>query len=91
MSIRKLDSQNSNNINELGQFERKSIKVSPPPKSEPFSDVDESEIELKDEGIMVDETLNGGERTKVDESLNEINELIDSISATTPVKSFDRN
>lgn len=91
MSIRKLDSQPVNNINEFGQFERKSIKVSPPPKSEPFSDVYESEIELKDEGIMVDETLNGGERTKVDESLNEINELIDSISATTPIKSFDKN
>ena len=74
---------------ELGPLERRSVKVSPPPQSEPFSDVDESEIELKDEVVMIiDETLND-EKTKVDESMNEINDLIESISAATPVKSFE--
>ena len=48
----------------------------------------ESEIELKDDPIMiVDDTLD--EKMKVNESINEINELIDSISNTTPVKSFE--
>ena len=89
MSIRKLDSQPVQKQNyELGEFERKSVKASPAPQSEPFSDVYESEIELKDDPIMiVDDTID--DKMKVNESVNEINELIDSISATTPVKSFE--
>ena len=47
----------------------------------------ESEIELKEDVLTVnDDTLD--DKMKVNESLNEINELIDSISNTTPVKSF---
>ena len=37
--------------------------------------------------MIVDDTLD--EKMKVNESINEINELIDSISNTTPVKSFE--
>lgn len=62
--------------------------MSPPPKSEPFSDVYESEIELKEDVMMInDDTLD--DKIKVNESMNEINELIDSISNTTPVKSWE--
>ena len=57
MSIRKLDSQPVVD-QEFGNFNRKTIKVSPPPKTEPFSDVYESEIELKEEIIMVDDENN---------------------------------
>ena len=35
-----------------------------------------------------DDTINA-DKDKINESLNEINELIDSISATTPIKTND--
>lgn len=58
MSIRKLDSQPVVQ-KEIGNLSRKTIKVSPPPKTEPFSDVYESEIELKEELIVEDDENNG--------------------------------
>ena len=81
MTVKKLHSQPARNA-EFGQFTRKVIKVSPPPATDPFSDVYESEIEVRDDNT-IDDTLDGEEK-KGNDSLNEINDLIDSISNTTP-------
>ena len=87
VSIRKLDSLPVKN-SEIGQFIRKCTKVSPPPKSEePFSEVYESEIEFKEELMMIsDEQKQYDPNNDLNESVNTINELIDSISQTTPIR-----
>ena len=55
MVIRKHDSHPVKN-NEFGHFERKTAKVSQPPQSEPFSDVYESEIEVREDAGMLDDS-----------------------------------
>ena len=71
---------------EFGHFERKVAKVSPPPKSEPFDDVYESEIEVREDPSMDDSGCQINRR--VDESMQEINELIETISQNV-VNSFE--
>ena len=87
MVIKKHDSNPVSN-KEFGHFERKSAKVSAPPRSEPFSDVYESEIEIREDTRMLDDS-ECYERQMVNESINEINELIDTISNATQIKSFE--
>ena len=87
MKIKKHESSPVNN-KEFGQFERKCAKVSRPPQSEPFSDVYESEIEVREDTRMLDDS-ECYERQMVNESMNEINELIDTISNATQIKSFE--
>ena len=85
MSIRKLGSQPLMR-SEFIQLSRKSIKVSPPPKVESreiFDNVYESEIEQKEDSIIgADDSLSN--QIKNNESMMEINELLDDISNTTP-------
>ena len=87
MTIKKHDSSPVNN-KEFGHFERRTAKVSAPPQSEPFSDVYESEIEVRDDTRILDDS-EIYERQMVNESMNEINELIDTISNATQIKSFE--
>ena len=87
MVIKKHDSSPVRN-KEFGNFERKSAKVSAPPNSEPFSDVYESEIEIREDTYRPEES-DCYEKQMINESMHEINELIDTISNATQIKSFE--
>ena len=87
MIIKKHESSPVKN-KEFGHFDRKSTKVSAPPLSEPFSDVYESEIEVREDTHLLDDS-DCYQRRMVNESMNEINELIDTISNATQIRSFE--